>query len=142
MENLAEKSKLSMIMLLSGAIISLVFGMVALLGRMDGWQILLIFSIIFLVATLFGFIYELIRPNVLIKKDNEKLSLFYKRQWKSINIADMTNVDCRNTRSGRLITSCGILIIVTKDETIKIYNVKNVRDVASCLTAIKIRNEK
>ena len=115
MENLAEKSKLSMIMLLSGAIISLVFGMVALLGRMDGWQILLIFSIIFLVTTLFGFIYELIRPNVLIKKVNEKLSLFYKRQWKSINIADMTNVNCRNTWSGRLITSCGILIIVTKD---------------------------
>lgn len=141
MKNLAEKSKLAMIMLLSGAIISLVLGALALSVRMDGWQIVLMFSIVFIGATIFGVIYELGRPNILIKIDNEKLLLYYKRHWKNINIADIADIDFRNTKSGRWVTNCGTLIIVTKDEAIKIYNVKNVRDVASCLTALKTRNE-
>lgn len=127
-EDIAEKSGSAAILLWCGALLSAIFSALTCYGRMQGWLLLLL-SLFFL-ATLFGAIYEAKRPKVVIRKMGEKLSYYTWWRRKSIAVTEILKVNFRENKSGCLRLHCGTLIIFAKSKTVRIYNVKNVKNAA------------
>ena len=126
MKNIAKKSNLAVFLLCLGEVVSILFGVVALIGKMSGWEVLLTFAVIFFIAVTFGIIYELKRPANLIKADGKNLLIYIKGKWTKVAFEDVIKVDFHNAQSGRTVPKFGTLTVYTKSEIVKIYNVKNV----------------
>lgn len=136
MKTIATKSRLAITLLCIGAVFSILIGVAIGVNKPDGWQVCIVVSVIFFGATIFGIIYELLQPQVLIKADDKNLYVYHKRHWKTIPFTDISAVDFDNAQSGQMILNFGCLKISTNYETIWIENVKDVKRVALSITAI------
>lgn len=136
MKIIANKSSLAFIISLVGGAFFIVFGVVVTVNKPDGWQTCLIVLVIFFCATIFGIVYELLQPQVLIKADDKNFYVYHKRRWKTIPFTDVISVDFHNAKSRQIVLNFGYLKIFTACETIRIENVKDVKHVALSLMAI------
>lgn len=136
MKTIATKSRLAITLLFIGAVFSILIGVAIGVNKPDGWQTCLIVLVIFFCATIFGIVYELLQPQVLIKADDKNLYVYHKRRWKTIPFTDVISVDFHNAKSRQIVLNFGYLKIFTDCETIRIENVKNVKRVALSITSI------
>ena len=136
-ENIAEKSEGAAVMLWLGALISVVFGILAWSRReQGGWGWFLLFCALFFLVMLFCAIHETRRPKILIRRVGNTLCAYTRGRRKTIAVSEIEKVDFRETESGNIRLTCGTLKIITKSETIRIYNVKCVRGAALELVRI------
>jgi len=136
MKTIATKSRLAITLLFIGAVFSILIGVAIGVNKPDGWQTCLIVLVIFFCATIFGIVYELLQPQVLIKADDKNFYVYHKRRWKTIPFTDVISVDFHNAKSRQIVLNFGYLKIFTACETIRIENVKNVKRVALSITSI------
>ncbi len=137
MKTIAEKSGGALFLLFLGIVVSALFGVSSIIVQAKGWEIFLAFSVLFFIVAAWGIVYELKRPKVLIKTDFKTIWVYCKSKWKSIPIEDIVKIDFHNSRSSRMELNFGTLKIHTKNETVKVYNVKDLHNVAMNITAIK-----
>lgn len=137
MKTVAEKSGCALFGLFLGIVVSTLFGVISIIVQAKGWVIFLSFSVLFFIVAVCGIVYELRRPKVLIKTDFKTLFVYCKSKWKSISIEDIVKIDFHNSRSSRMELNFGTLKIHTENEIVKVYNVKDLHDVAMNITAIK-----
>lgn len=136
-ENIAEKSEGAALMLWLGALISVIFGILAWSRKeQGGWGWFLLFCVLFFLVMLFCAIHETRRPKILIRRAGNTLFVYTRGRRKTIAVSEIENVDFRESESGSIRLTCGTLKIFTKSETVRIYNVKCVRDVAMELVRI------
>ena len=136
MKTIATKSRLAITLLCIGAVFSILIGVAIGVNKPDGWQVCIVVSVIFFGATIFGIIYELLQPQVLIKADDKNFYVYHKRRWKTIPFTDVISVDFHNAKSRQIVLNFGYLKIFTACETIRIEIVKNVKRVALSITSI------
>ena len=137
MQTIATKDHVATIALFIGSALSVLFGVIAFTQKGKWWQAATIFSVIFFFVTLGGGIYQLKLPNVLIESDGKRFYVYHLKRQQIIPFTDVLYVDFRNTRSGRTVLKSGTLEITTKtEETIKIYNVKDVKKAAFSMLGI------
>ena len=136
MKTIATKSRLAITLLFIGAVFSILIGVAIGVNKPDGWQTWLIVLVIFFCATIFGIVYELLQPQVLIKADDKNFYFSQKRLCKTIPFTDVISVDFHNAKSRQIVLNFGYLKIFTACETIRIENVKNVKRVALSITSI------
>lgn len=136
MGEIAYKSKSASVMLFLGLILSVAFAVFAIANKPVQW--IICFIIFLVLAIVFGcsFFYQLTVPNCIIKKSGEYLWIYCKRKWQKIKIEDMKTIEYRNTQSGTIVLSSGTISIITNDAIFKLYNVKDVADVAFELKTI------
>lgn len=137
MKTIATKSRLAITLLCIGAVFSILIGVAIGVNKPDGWQVCIVVSVIFFGATIFGIIYELLQPQVLIKADDKNFYVYHKRRWKTIPFTDVISVDFHNAKSRQIVLNFGYLKIFTAYETIRIENVKDVKHVAFLIATIK-----
>ena len=141
MKTIATKSRLAITLLCIGAVFSILIGVAIGVNKPDGWQVCIVVSVIFFGATIFGIIYELLQPQVLIKADDKNLYVYHKRRWKTIPFTDVISVDFHNAKSRQIVLNFGYLKIFTAYETIRIENVKDVKHVAFLIATLKNNNK-
>ena len=73
-----------------------------------------------------GVIFDLLRPDNLVKRDGDTLFLYCKGKWYGLNFSEIINIRFRNNQSDRIIHSFGTLIIETAEKTYRIESVENV----------------
>lgn len=141
MKTIATKSRLAITLLCIGAVFSILIGVAIGVNKPDGWQVCIVVSVIFFGATIFGIIYELLQPQVLIKADDKNFYVYHKRRWKTIPFTDVISVDFHNAKSRQIVLNFGYLKIFTAYETIRIENVKDVKHVAFLIATLKNNNK-
>lgn len=141
MKTIATKSRLAITLLCIGAVFSILIGVAIGVNKPDGWQVCIVVSVIFFGATIFGIVYELLQPQVLIKADDKNFYVYHKRRWKTIPFTDVISVDFHNAKSRQIVLNFGYLKIFTACETIRIENVKDVKHVALLIATLKNNNK-
>lgn len=137
MKTVAEKSGSALFLLFLGMVMSALFGTISIIVQAKGWVIFLSFLVLFFIVAAWGTVHELRRPKVLIKTDFKTILVYCKSKWKSIPIEDIVKIDFHNSRSSRMELNFGTLKIHTKNEIVKVYNVKDLHNVAMNITTIK-----
>lgn len=134
MENLARKSYSAIWSLATGLIICIVIiASLCVSKTFSGLSALNFVELsvlcILILLCLVLLVFELKRPDVVLKKDGDVLHIYCKRKWQTVNVEDVTGVKLL-FQGGRGYTplSFGALIIGVKDKAYKIYNVADVKN--------------
>ena len=73
-----------------------------------------------------GIIFDILRPDDLIKRDGNALLVFSRGKWNELDFSEIINVSFRNNQSGRTVLSFGTIVIETIEKNYRVENVENV----------------
>lgn len=130
---LAKKSKKIMVYRIAGIIICLLVLIPTVktaISQNDKQKIFAVAASIIegllIVGLGLGVIFDMLRPEDIIKREDDTLLVFSRGKWNELDFSEIINVSFRNNKSGSIINSFGTLIIETAEKNYRIESVENV----------------